>query len=143
MFKVVVGQFGEHVAGQTVDDRLAGLAARAARVFRLNTHDRLQHPVCRVRLIPTQTSPRSAFYGGRRRGTTRVCCCAPCSNRSISPARRARRVYYCCCRGPTQRQTDGQMDARPLLRPCSACYAVSGSNPRLNKKSPKRLKVST
>ena len=51
MLDVVVGQFAEHIASETIDNGFACLASSAARIFRLYAHYRLQHSVRRVRLI--------------------------------------------------------------------------------------------
>jgi len=48
----------------------------------------------------------------------------PCSNRSPSKCR-LRRV--CCCGTDGGTETDRRTDARQMHRPCSACYAGTGS----------------
>ena len=58
VFDVVVGQLGEHFASKSIDDGLARLSARVARVLRLNAHDCLQHSVRRVRLVSTMVRRR-------------------------------------------------------------------------------------
>ena len=92
--------------------------------------------------LSNRTSLCSASYVSCKRGTARICCCAPCcgpvllrhrpcSSRSISPTRRAHSSKPAArfCSGGIG-QTDGQTDAVPLNRPCSAYYAGRANNQR-------------